>query len=163
MIRVYIALGSNMAQPLAQITRALAALKQLPLTRFVTCSAFYRTKPLGSQDQEDFLNAVAALDTLLSAEQLLDSTQHIEHHQGRIREEGKRWGPRTLDLDILLYGDQVINTERLTVPHHGLKERAFMLWPLAEIAGNLIFPDQEPLAERLKLMDKNDLTLWTTD
>ena len=98
MIRVYIALGSNLAQPLQQVNAALEALEHLPRTRLVTCSSFYRTKPLGPQNQPDFLNAVVALDTLLPPEQLLDHTQAIERNQGRVRKD-ERWGPRTLDID----------------------------------------------------------------
>ncbi|CQD34334.1 2-amino-4-hydroxy-6-hydroxymethyldihydropteridine diphosphokinase [Yersinia mollaretii] len=159
MIRVYIALGSNQAMPLQQVKTALEALEHLPRTRLVVCSPFYRTKPLGPQDQPDFLNAVVALDTSLPPEQLLDHTQAIERNQGRVRKE-QRWGPRTLDLDIMLYGDQVITTDRLTVPHYGLKEREFMLYPLADIAPDLIFPDGETLSARLKLVDKNGLVPW---
>ncbi|ATM97142.1 2-amino-4-hydroxy-6-hydroxymethyldihydropteridinepyrophosphokinase [Yersinia frederiksenii] len=159
MIRVYIALGSNQSMPLQQVKAALEALEHLPRTRLVACSPFYRTKPLGPQDQPDFLNAVVALDTSLPPEQLLDCTQAIERNQGRVRKE-QRWGPRTLDLDIMLYGDQVITTDRLTVPHYGLKEREFMLYPLVDIAPDLIFPDGELLSERLKLVDKNGLVPW---
>lgn len=159
MIRVYIALGSNQAMPLQQVKTALEALEHLPRTRLVVCSPFYRTKPLGPQDQPDFLNAVVALDTSLPPEQLLDHTQAIERNQGRVRKE-QRWGPRTLDLDIMLYGDQVITTDHLTVPHYGLKEREFMLYPLADIAPDLIFPDGETLSARLKLVDKNGLVPW---
>ncbi|VDZ58008.1 2-amino-4-hydroxy-6-hydroxymethyldihydropteridinepyrophosphokinase [Serratia odorifera] len=129
--RVYIALGSNLAQPLQQVNTALEALAHIPRTQLIACSSFYRTKPLGPQNQPDFLNAVVAVDTRLPAEQLLDHTQAIERNQGRVRKD-ERWGPRTLDLDMLLYGDRVINTDRLTVPHYGLKEREFMLYPLAE-------------------------------
>ncbi len=163
MIRVYIALGSNLAEPLAQISNALQALRCLHDTHLVTCSSFYRTRPLGSQDQDDYLNAVAALDTLLSPEQLLDQLQAIEHQQGRVRNKHQRFAPRTLDLDIMLYGNEVICTERLTIPHYGLKEREFMLWPLAEIAPHFIFPDRELLTERLKQVSKNGMSLWTTD
>ncbi|CNI73677.1 MULTISPECIES: 2-amino-4-hydroxy-6-hydroxymethyldihydropteridine diphosphokinase [Yersinia] len=159
MIRVYIALGSNQSMPLQQVKTALEALEHLPRTRLVACSPFYRTKPLGPQDQPDFLNAVVALDTALPPEQLLDCTQAIERNQGRVRKE-QRWGPRTLDLDIMLYGDQLIKTDRLTVPHYGLKEREFMLYPLADIAPDLIFPDGEALSERLKRVDKNGLVPW---
>ena len=159
MIRVYIALGSNQSMPLQQVKTALEALEHLPRTRLVACSPFYRTKPLGPQDQPDFLNAVVALDTALPPEQLLDSTQAIERNQGRVRKE-QRWGPRTLDLDIMLYGNQVIKADRLIVPHYGLKEREFMLYPLADIAPDRIFPDGEPLSERLKLVDKNGLVPW---
>ncbi|CNC09307.1 2-amino-4-hydroxy-6-hydroxymethyldihydropteridinepyrophosphokinase [Yersinia intermedia] len=159
MIRVYIALGSNQAMPLQQVKTALEALDHLPRTRLVACSPFYRSKPLGPQDQPDFLNAVVALDTSLPPEQLLDHTQAIERNQGRVRKE-QRWGPRTLDLDIMLYGSQVITTDRLIVPHYGLKEREFMLYPLSDIAPDLIFPDGEALSARLKYVDKNGLVPW---
>ncbi|PVZ83344.1 2-amino-4-hydroxy-6-hydroxymethyldihydropteridine diphosphokinase [Serratia sp. S1B] len=159
MVRVYIALGSNLAHPIEQINNALAALDNLPQTERILCSPLYRTKPLGPQNQPDFLNAVVALDTQLFAEQLLDHTQAIERDQGRVRKD-ERWGPRTLDLDIMLYGDQVINTERLTVPHYGLKQREFMLYPLADIAPNLVLPDGESLADCLKRIPKNGMTLW---
>ncbi|NHB94208.1 2-amino-4-hydroxy-6-hydroxymethyldihydropteridine diphosphokinase [Photorhabdus cinerea] len=159
MARVYIALGSNLAKPVQQVKNALAALKELPETEFITCSSLYRTKPMGPQDQPDFLNAVVALETTLEPEALLNYTQAIELAQGRVR-KNERWGPRTLDLDIMLFGDQVINTERLTVPHYGLKQREFMLYPLAEIAPDLVFPDGEALSERLKHTPENGLALW---
>lgn len=159
MNRVYIALGSNLSQPLQQVNAALEALEHLPRTRLMVCSSFYRTKPLGPQNQPDFLNAVVALNTLLPPDQLLDHTQAIERNQGRVR-KGERWGPRTLDLDIMLYGDRVIHTDRLRVPHCGLKEREFMLYPLAEIAPSLTFPDGESLASCLKRVPKNGMALW---
>jgi len=159
MIRVYIALGSNLAQPLQQVNTALEALGRIPYTQLIVCSSFYRTKPLGPQNQPDFLNAAVALDTLLPAEQLLDETQAIERNQGRERKD-QRWGPRTLDLDIMLYGDRVIDTDRLTVPHYGLKEREFMLYPLAEIAPDLVFPDGETLADCLKRVPENGMARW---
>ncbi len=159
MTLVYLAIGSNLATPLQQVNHALAALKKIPDTTFVTRSAFYRTKPMGSQDQPDYLNLAVALETHLSPDMLLDHTQAIELAQGRVR-NGERWGPRTLDLDIMLFGDQIINSARLTVPHYGLKQREFMLYPLAEIAPDLIFPDGETLAERLKHVPENGLTFW---
>ena len=159
MIRVYIALGSNLAQPLQQVNTALEALEHIPRTRLIACSPLYRTKPLGPQNQPDYLNAVVALDTQLPPEQLLDHTQAIERNQGRVRKD-ERWGPRTLDLDMMLYGDLVIDTERLTVPHYGLKQREFMLYPLADIAPDLVFPDGETLAECLQRVPKNGMTLW---
>ncbi|WP_340619663.1 2-amino-4-hydroxy-6-hydroxymethyldihydropteridine diphosphokinase [Xenorhabdus siamensis] len=159
MTRIYIAIGSNQADPLQQVDNALAALKTIPDTIFIARSSFYRTKPLGPQDQPDYLNLAVALDTHLLPETLLDHTQAIELAQGRVRKD-ERWGPRTLDLDIMLFGDQVINTERLTIPHYGLKQREFMLYPLAEIAPDLVFPDKETLAERLKHVPENGLTFW---
>lgn len=159
MIPVFIAIGSNLADPLQQVKAALAALAILPHSRLVKTSSFYRTKPLGPQDQPDYLNAVVELETELTAEQLLDATQAIELNQGRQR-KGQRWGARTLDLDLLLYGTLVINTERLTIPHYDMKNREFMLYPLAEIAPDLHFPDGSTLQSVLKKIDRNGLVLW---
>ncbi|VAX76272.1 2-amino-4-hydroxy-6-hydroxymethyldihydropteridinepyrophosphokinase [Serratia symbiotica] len=159
MFRAYIAIGSNLAQPLQQVNRALGALEHLPSSKVVVSSSFYRSKPLGPQTQPDFLNLVVALDTLLLPEKLLDHTQAIERHQGRMP-NNNRWGPRLLDLDIMLYEDQIINTGRLTVPHYGLKEREFMLYPLAEIAPNIIFPDGEWLLSCLQRVPENGIALW---
>lgn len=156
---VYIALGSNLNDPLQQINAAIEALKTIPHSELVTVSSFYRTKPLGPQDQPDYLNAVALLNTALQPEELLSQTQRIELEHGRVRKD-ERWGPRTLDLDIMLFGTQTIATPRLIVPHYGLKEREFMLYPLAEIAPDLIFPDGEPLSKRLSLVPRNGLMLW---
>ncbi|EAN3265686.1 2-amino-4-hydroxy-6-hydroxymethyldihydropteridine diphosphokinase [Salmonella enterica subsp. enterica serovar Oranienburg] len=136
----YIALGSNLASPLEQVNAALKAIANIPDSRIVAVSSFYRTPPLGPQDQPDYLNAAVALDTALIPEELLNHTQRIELQQGRGR-KAERWGPRTLDLDIMLFGDEVINTDRLTVPHYDMKNRGFMLWPLFEIAPKLRFPD----------------------
>ena len=144
MTPVWLAIGSNLASPLQQVNAALEALKQIPDTRIITVSAFYRTPPLGPQDQPDYLNAAVALETALEPEALLDHTQRIELQQGRVRKD-ERWGPRTLDLDIMLFGARVINTPRLTVPHYDMKNRGFMLWPLYEIAPDLVFPDGETL------------------
>ncbi len=140
MIRVYLAIGSNLASPLDQVNAALNAIAEIPETQIVAVSAFYRTPPLGPQDQPDYLNAAVALDTSLAAEALLDQTQRIELEQGRTR-KAERWGPRTLDLDVMLYGNQHIHTARLTVPHYDMHNRMFMLWPLLEIAPDLILPE----------------------
>ncbi|MEI7187980.1 2-amino-4-hydroxy-6-hydroxymethyldihydropteridine diphosphokinase [Dickeya dianthicola] len=159
MIQVYLALGSNLSEPLQQVRAALTALDAIPHTRLVRCSSFYRSRPLGPQDQPDYLNAVAELQTALPPETLLDHTQRIEQEQGRVRKEN-RWGPRTLDLDILLFGSLTLHTERLTIPHYDMKNREFMLYPLAELAPEQVFPDGETLAARLQLVPRNDLTLW---
>ncbi|MEA1063640.1 2-amino-4-hydroxy-6-hydroxymethyldihydropteridine diphosphokinase [Erwinia sp. HR93] len=144
MTRCYIAIGSNLASPLAQASAAIAALKTLPDSELVAHSSFWRTPPLGPQDQPDYLNAAVALETQLSPEALLDCTQRIELEQGRER-KAERWGPRTLDLDIMLFGGLTLDTPRLTVPHYDMKNRMFMLWPLYEIAPTLYFPDGETL------------------
>lgn len=151
MVRAYIGLGSNLDDPLRQLRRALESLAQLPQTTLAGCSRFYRSAPLGPQDQPDYVNAVAALDTALAAEALLDALQAIETAQGRIRT--RRWGPRTLDLDLLLYGDAVLATPRLCVPHPGLAERSFVLYPLYELAPELRLPDGRALAELLDRCD----------
>lgn len=148
MTRVYIALGSNLASPLTQVNAAIESLGTIPDSQIVAVSGFYRTPPLGPQDQPDYLNAAVALETSLAPETLLDHTQRIELDQGRVR-KAERWGPRTLDLDIMLFGDETITTPRLTVPHYDMKNRGFMLWPLFEIAPELHFPDGETLASVL--------------
>lgn len=151
MVRAYIGLGSNLDDPVRQLHRALASLAQLPHSRLAGCSRFYRSAPLGPQDQPDYVNAVAALDTSLPAEALLDALQTIETAQGRVRL--RRWGPRTLDLDLLLYGNEVLATSRLSVPHPGLSERNFVLYPLYELAPDLRLPDGRALAELLVRCD----------
>ncbi len=159
MTLAYIAIGSNLASPLEQVNAAVQALGDIPQTRFVALSSFYRTPPLGPQDQPDYLNAAIALETALSAEALLDNTQRIELQQGRVRKE-ERWGPRTLDLDIMLFGDAQIHTERLTVPHYDMKRRGFMLWPLFEIAPDLTFPDGEHLSALLAQLNAEKPAHW---
>lgn len=155
----YIAIGSNLAAPAEQAKAASEALHALPCSRMITISSFYRTPPLGPLDQPDYLNAVAALETRLTPEALLGHTQGIEQAQGRAR-KATRWGPRTLDLDILLFGHRVINTGRLTVPHYDMRNRGFMLWPLFEIAPQLVFPDGESLRERLRQLGEKKPAIW---
>lgn len=155
----YIAIGSNLASPLDQVNAAIAALAAIPQSQLLAQSAFYRTPPLGPQDQPDYLNAAVALNTALAPEALLDHTQRIELEQGRVR-KAERWGPRTLDLDIMLFGDEVINTPRLTVPHYDMKNRAFMLLPLSEIAPGLRFADGALLADVLATLDQSGIRRW---
>ena len=144
--RAYIGLGSNLDDPAAQVRRALDLLVSLPGSRLYSHSSLYRSAPLGPADQPDYVNAVAALDTDLDAHALLHELQAIETEQGRVRGD-QRWGPRTLDLDLLLYGDAVINDAELTVPHPGLPVRAFVLYPLMEIAPDLMVPGRGSLQE----------------
>lgn len=146
--RTYIGLGSNLNNPIQQIYTAVEALKHISLTEFIIVSSLYRNPPLGPP-QPDYINAVAALDTSLPAEQLLEQLQAIEAQQGRMR-SGKQWGePRTLDLDLLLYGDTHIQTDKLIIPHPGLKQRNFVLYPLVEIAPHLQLPDGTSLTSLL--------------
>lgn len=132
-----VALGSNLVDPAAQVRRAFAALAALPDTHLLARSRLYRTPPLGPV-QPDYVNAAAILETRLGAQALFDALLAIEAAQGRTR--GERWGPRTLDLDLLVYGDAVIQTPRLAVPHPELAARPFVLVPLAEVAAGLEVP-----------------------
>ena len=139
-VAAYIGIGSNLQQPVEQVKQALRHLAEIPRSQLVTHSPLYRSTPLGPAGQPDYINAVAVLRTTLAPLDLLDALQVIEQRQGRIR-DGERWGPRTLDLDILLYGEQQIVNDRLTVPHPGLGQRNFVLYPLYDVAGeNLNIP-----------------------
>ena len=159
MTLAYIAIGSNLASPLEQVNAAVEALGEIPQSRIVAVSSFYRTPPLGPQDQPDSLTAAGVLETELDPEALLDNTQRIELQQGRVR-KAERWGPRTLDLDIMLFGHEVINTERLTVPHYDMKNRGFMLWPLYEVAPSLTFPDGLSLKAVLNSLGAEKPARW---
>lgn len=136
----YIGLGSNLSNPREQITQAIAAIKKIPGSEVTKVSSLYLSKPMGPQDQDDYINAVLALRTNLSALVLLDALQSIENNAGRVR-KNNRWGARVLDCDILLFGNQTILNSRLTIPHYGLKYREFVLLPLAEISHKLCLPD----------------------
>ncbi|MDO3381958.1 2-amino-4-hydroxy-6-hydroxymethyldihydropteridine diphosphokinase [Gilvimarinus algae] len=157
----YIGLGSNLNQPVDQLRRAVSALEQLPQSQLINVSSFYRSSPVGPQDQPDFINAVACLHTQLPAAALLEQLQTIEkaHHRERL----VHWGPRTLDLDLLLYGESTINSERLTVPHPHMKERAFVLVPLADIAPGLRLPDGESVTLLAAQCDRQGLAVTERD
>ena len=147
MARVYIGLGSNLANPREQLQSAVQAMAQLPETEVAGVSSFYASDSL-SPGQPRYTNAVAALDTGLAPIALLDALQAIEASQGRERKE--RWGPRTLDLDILLFADQVIDEPRLKVPHYHMHARPFVLYPLAELVPESFqLADQRPLSQLL--------------
>ncbi len=134
----YVALGSNEGGPAEQVRRAFDALAALPDTRLVARSRLWRTPPFGPVEQPDFINAVAGLLTQLAPHALLEALRRIETAQGRVRDV--RWGPRTLDLDLLVHGAARIDDATLTVPHPGIAERAFVLYPLAEVAPALDVP-----------------------
>ncbi|KXS37173.1 MAG: 2-amino-4-hydroxy-6-hydroxymethyldihydropteridine diphosphokinase [Halomonadaceae bacterium T82-2] len=135
----YVGLGSNLDDPEHQVRRALAELDALPLTRCEAGSPLYRSTPMGPQDQPPFINAVARLATHLSPLALLDQLQALEQRHRRVRR--RHWGPRTLDLDLLLYGDCRGRWPRLTLPHPGITERNFVLVPLADIAPDTCIGD----------------------
>ena len=138
-IPAYVGLGSNLDDPRARITEACAALAELPNSRFVRASSLYRTPPFGPVAQPEFVNAVAALLTQLSPRELLAALKQVEARMGRTAPI-VRWGPRRIDLDLLVYGDVSLEEPDITVPHPGIPERAFVLVPFAEIAPDLLVP-----------------------
>lgn len=144
MTLAYIALGANLGDPASTVRAAMGALANLPESGVRRCSSLYRTAPVGIVDQPSFINAVALLETKLPPETLLDALLDIEARFGRVRAE--KDGPRTLDLDLLLYDDQFIDLPRLTLPHPRLHLRAFVLQPLAEITPDLVIPGRGPIA-----------------
>ena len=149
-VRCYVGLGSNLRGPVEQVERALDAMARAPALRLLARSRLYRSRPMGPADQPDYINAVALFETALAPLDLLDELQAQEARQGRVR--GKvRWGPRTLDLDLLLYGDRTIHSPRLCVPHPGMYERNFVLYPLYELSPDLMLPDKTRLSELLKV------------
>ncbi len=136
----YIGLGSNLDNPYCHILDALSDLDTVPASELISFSSLYSSRPMGPPDQPPYVNAVAQLDTRLDASDLLDQLQSIELAHGRARKD-EQWGPRTLDLDILLFGHQTINNQRLTVPHPGISKREFVLYPLHELDKNLMIPN----------------------
>lgn len=144
-MQVFIGLGSNLDNPQQQILSAIDDIAAIEQTSLAQQSSLYSSPPMGPQDQPDYINAVIAVETELSPHDLLDALQQIEQKHGRIRK--RHWGERTLDLDILLFADKVIEDERLTVPHPGISDRAFVVYPLAEIAPDLQIPGLGDLAE----------------
>ena len=144
-VPVYVGIGSNLDEPERQVAVAIDALAELPETRLVSHSATLRNPALGPQRQPDFFNAVAGLLTQLDPLALLDALLALERGQGRDRSAGLRWGPRRIDLDLLVYGDVTLDTERLTVPHPGIVSRNFVLLPLREIAPTLRIPGLGPV------------------
>ncbi|VFP84148.1 2-amino-4-hydroxy-6-hydroxymethyldihydropteridinepyrophosphokinase [Candidatus Erwinia haradaeae] len=154
MNRAYLSLGSNLCNPLHQICRALERLASLPYSHIANISHLYHTPPYGQVHQSHFLNTVVALDTYLDPEELLNKIQCIEIEQKRCR-QSYRWGPRTLDVDIMLFNKQTINTPQLIIPHYDMHNRAFMLKPLIDIAPSLCLPNGKNLSEILKTLNAN--------
>ena len=142
----YIGLGSNLAEPVAQIKSARTAIASITRVQELAFSSLYHSLPMGPQDQPDYVNAVMSVATDLLPMDLLRCLQSIENEQGRVR-IGERWGARTLDLDVLIYSDQEIDLPDLTVPHKGLAGRSFVLYPLFEIAPQLVVPGMGSIAD----------------
>jgi|TARA_B110000503_G_scaffold100357_1_gene150161 2-amino-4-hydroxy-6-hydroxymethyldihydropteridine diphosphokinase len=148
MVNAYIGLGSNLDNPKGHVKQALEELRNLPQSQLRLASKLYLSKPVGPQDQDDFINAVVLLVTALEPLALLDELQAIEQQHQRVRE--RHWGPRTLDLDLLLFGDQRIQHPRLTVPHAELSKRDFVIGPLLELCPELVLPDGTLVQELLQ-------------
>lgn len=155
-LTAYIGLGSNLEEPVQQVRTALKELDQIKLTRLVQHSSLYRSDPVGPAGQPDYINAVAEIKTRLEPMPLLRALQAIEQDHDRVRIQ--RWGPRTLDLDLLVYADQKINEPDLIVPHMMIAERSFVLFPLAEIAPDIQIPGLAPMAELLKNSSQKGLS-----
>jgi 2-amino-4-hydroxy-6-hydroxymethyldihydropteridine diphosphokinase len=153
----YIALGSNLREPRRQLQAGFAALARLPDTQVVAQSSLYRSAPVGYADQPDFVNAVAALRTALAPRDLLDALLAIEREHGRVREFVN--APRTLDLDIALYGERVIHEPGLSIPHPRMHERAFVMVPLAEIAPDAMVPGRGRVRALLDGVDMKSVSL----
>ena len=156
-VAAYVGIGSNLDDPEAQVRRAIAAFASIPETCFVRASRLFRTAPWGRTDQPAFVNAVAEIATRLAPRALLDALLAIERAQGRHR-DGSRWGPRTIDLDLLLYGDAVIDEPGLAIPHSHLAERAFVLLPLADLGPALRVPGHGRISELLRNVDTSGVT-----
>lgn len=161
MSRVYLALGANLDEPLAHIKAAQVALVDLAQPGSLRHSPLYQSRPMGPADQPPYINGVSVFDTDLAPLALLDALQAIEQTQGRERKD-ERWGPRTLDLDILLYDKLIMNDDRLTLPHYGMKQREFVLYPLADLCPALILPCNTPLASLLATCPLNGMTALTS-
>lgn len=163
-VDVFIALGSNLGDRSGYIASAVTALAGLAEDGQVQCSPLYETSPMGPQDQPAYVNAVCRLRTGLAPLPLLDATQAIERDHGRRRDTdaaATRWGPRTLDLDLLLYGRQQLDSARLTVPHPGLTQRSFVLQPLSDLDPDLVIPGQGRVSDLLGHCNRFDIIRLT--
>ncbi|RTZ67702.1 MAG: 2-amino-4-hydroxy-6-hydroxymethyldihydropteridine diphosphokinase [Aquificaceae bacterium] len=154
----YIGLGSNLGDSIAYLDNAVDSLRASQAITHLSLSHFYRSKPHGPQNQPDYINAVARFETSIDPHALLSLLQKIENNNDRQR-NGERWGARTLDLDLLLYGNMIIDSETLIVPHPYMRERSFVLYPLQELAPDLVFPDGETLANSISRLALDDLEL----
>ena len=154
----FIGLGSNLDDPAQQVARAARALGGVSLTRTHRCSPAYRSRPMGPAGQPDYVNAVVAILTRLEPRELLDALQQLEQELGR-RREVERWGPRRIDMDLLLHGDTVSGDDTLTLPHPGLVSRAFVLKPLADLAPQWRLPDGTRVCRHLRACDVSQLEL----
>jgi len=155
MTQIWVGLGSNLDNPIVQIKDAIEAFRSSECFTCVQVSSLYGSSPMGPQDQPDYVNAVLGARTSLEPLAVLDALQAIENDQGRERK--RHWGERTLDLDLLLYGEEMIETPRLTVPHVGIADRDFVLKPLLEVAGDIQIPNKGLVSQCLKQCQQFDL------
>lgn len=146
-----------MDSPEQHMKSAIESLGDIQSTSMIRISSLYKSKPVGPQDQDDYINAVAQLETELSPLELLDALQEIEDDHGRVRNE--RWGPRTLDLDILMFGDEVIQSDRLTIPHPEIPNRSFVLVPWAEINADCVIPNSGRVTDLITKVDQEGLEI----
>ncbi len=162
---VYIGLGSNLSSnagsnsesPRQHITTAIQSLGEIQSTRMIGASSLYKSKPVGAQNQDDYINAVVKIETELEPLELLDVLQAIENKHGRVRNE--RWGARTLDLDILMFGEKIIQNDRLTIPHVEMTKRSFVLVPLAEIESDCVIPEKGLISDILLETNQDGLKI----
>jgi 2-amino-4-hydroxy-6-hydroxymethyldihydropteridine diphosphokinase len=157
--RVFVGLGGNLGEVETTLMEALFALDELPQTTLRRQSSIYQTPAWGYTDQADFLNCVAELQTRLSPNILLQKLLEIEERFGRVRQQAERWQPRTLDLDILLFGDDIVHEPHLHIPHPHMHERAFVLVPLAELTNELEIPGQGSLMNCLARLDISNIKI----
>lgn len=144
----FIGIGSNLNSPVKQIEKAFKLISTYSKIKIISKSSMYISKPLEFKDQPDYINCVISVVTKLTPYELLKTLQEVERNQGRVRKE--KWGARTIDLDILLYGNEKISDKELTIPHPEIYKRHFVVYPLAEISNNLVFPDNQHISEVIK-------------
>jgi len=155
-MQAWLGLGSNQQNPVARLREALDHLGMLEATEVIATSSFYQTPPWGDTQQDDFINAVTQLETGLAPADLLSGVKAIEHRMGRVR-SARRWGPRVIDIDLLLYGDEQLNLDALEVPHPRMHERAFVLVPLAELNASLVIPGRGIVGVLLQNLDRGGI------
>ena len=151
----YIGLGSNMNSPVKQIKSAITSIEEIISTKIIGVSSLYKSKPVGPQNQDDYINAVIKIETKLVPYQLLECLHDIEEKHGRIRKE--HWGPRILDLDILIFGNEIMVDEKLTIPHPEIENRSFVLAPLIEIDPDCIIPKKGLASDLLATIGKDNI------
>ena len=161
-VPAYIGIGSNLNQPIKQLKQATENLTMMPNSKFIKISSIYESSPLGVTDQPNFINAVAAIITRLSAHNLFKELHKIEFKQKRVR-NNEKWGPRTIDLDLLVFGSQTIDDQVLTIPHPEIKNRNFVLKPMSDITLELRIPGLDSIEDLLKKMENNPIKIRRLD